>query len=263
MDSAGNILARRDGRVGHLVFNNPERHNAVSLAMWEEAARVLDEFAANDEVRVVVLSGSGNKAFVSGADISKFESERGSEAAVDHYNVAVEKVYAAVHDFPKPVIAMIRGYCIGGGLGLAVSCDIRVASDHARFAMPAAKLGLGYDLPGIRRFVEVIGSSFTKEMFFTARQFDAGEAHAMGLVNRVVPDADIEAYVKDYADTIAANAPLTIAAVKFIATELAKEEPERDFERCAALVRGCFLSSDYKEGRQAFMEKRKPVFTGK
>ena len=263
MASTGNILASRDGRVGRLIFNNPERHNAVSLAMWEDAARALGEFARDEGIHVVVISGAGNKAFVSGADISKFERERGSETAVDRYNAAVETVYAAVHDFPKPVIAMVRGYCIGGGLGLAVSCDIRIASDHARFAMPAAKLSLGYDLPGVRRFVEVLGPSFTKEMFFTARQFDAAEAQSMGLANRVVPDADIEAYVKDCADTIAANAPLTIAAVKFIVTELAKEERERDLNRCAELVRRCFASDDYKEGRRAFMEKRKPVFTGK
>lgn len=262
MDATGNILARKEGRVGHLTFNNPGRHNAVSLAMWEDAARVLDEFAHDGGIGVVVVTGTGNKAFVSGADISKFEDERSSEAAIDRYNAAVEKTYAAVHEFPKPVIAMIRGYCIGGGLGLAVSCDIRIVSDHARFAMPAAKLGLGYDLPGIRRFVEVLGPSFTKEMFFTARQFDAAEARAMGLANRVVPDVDIEAYVKEYAGMIAANAPLTIASVKFIVSQLAKEESTRDLDQCTAFVRRCFASRDYEEGRRAFMEKRKPVFTG-
>jgi len=262
MGATGNILARKDGRIGRLVFSNPERHNAVSLAMWEEAARVLDEFAQDGSIGVVVVEGAGNKSFVSGADISKFENERGSEAAVERYNAAVEKTYAAVHEFPKPVIAMIRGYCIGGGLGLAICCDIRIASDHARFAMPAAKLGLGYDLPGIRRFIEVLGPSFTKEMFFTARQFDAAEAQAMGLANRVVPDADIEIYVKEYADMIAANAPLTIASVKFIVGQLAKEESNRDLDQCTALVRRCFASRDYEEGRRAFLEKRKPVFTG-
>jgi enoyl-CoA hydratase/carnithine racemase len=157
---------------------------------------------------------------------------------------------------------MVRGYCIGGGLGLAVNCDIRVASDQARFAMPAARLGLGYDLVGIRRFVDVLGASFTKEMFFTARQFDAAEARAMGLANRVVPDAEIEAYVRDYADTIANNAPLTVESVKFIIGELLKDESARDTARCAAMVERCFASGDYQEGRRAFMEKRKPVFTG-
>ena len=262
MGSTGTILARKEGRVGYLVFDNPARHNAVSLAMWTDAARVLDDFARDASVGVVVLTGTGNKAFVSGADISKFEDERGSEAAVDRYSAAVEKTYAAVHGFPKPTIAMIRGYCIGGGLGLAVCCDVRIAADHARFAMPAAKLGLGYDLVGVRRFIEVLGPSFTKEMFFTARQFDAAEARAMGLANRVVPDADIEAHVADYAATIAENAPLTIVAVKFIVGELLKDEPERDLAQCTALVRRCFASRDYEEGRRAFMEKRIPVFSG-
>jgi enoyl-CoA hydratase/carnithine racemase len=263
MTASDKIVARRDGRVGYVVFNNPERHNAVSLAMWERAAEVFEEFVRDAGIGVIVLTGAGNKSFVSGADISEFENERGNEKAVARYNNAVEKAYSAVHDCPKPTIAMIRGYCVGGGLGLAVSCDIRIASEHARFAMPAAKLGLGYDFTGIRRFVQVLGPSFTKEMFFTARQFDASEARAMGLANRVLPDIEIESYVKNYADTIAANAPLTIASVKFIVGELLKDESGRDLARCTNLVQRCFLSSDYEEGRKAFMEKRSPVFTGK
>jgi enoyl-CoA hydratase/carnithine racemase len=262
MSGPGEILSRQEGRVGYLTFSNPERHNAVSLAMWEQAGDALEAFAADGGIGVVVLTGAGSKAFVSGADISKFEDERGSEAAVKRYSAAVERVYAAVHDFPKPTIAMIRGYCIGGGLGLAVSCDIRIASDVSRFAMPAAKLGLGYDLAGMRRFVEVLGSSFTKEMFFTARQFDAAEARVMGLVNRSVPDGEIEAFTRDYAEAIAANAPLTIAAAKFIVGELSKDESERDLARCTEMVERCFTSRDYEEGRRAFMEKRRPAFTG-
>jgi enoyl-CoA hydratase/carnithine racemase len=222
----------------------------------------LGGLAANDAVRVVVVSGAGRE-FVSGADISRFEEERGSAGAIGRYNAAVERTYALLHDFPKPTIAMIRGYCIGGGLGLAVSCDIRIASDTARFAMPAAKLGLGYDATGMHRFVEVLGSSFTKEMFFTARQFDAEEARLMGLANRVVPDGDVEIYVRDLAERIAENAPLTIAAVKFIVGELAKDETQRDLARCSALVDKCFASGDYEEGRRAFIEKRKPRFVGK
>jgi enoyl-CoA hydratase/carnithine racemase len=256
------LLTRVEGRVGYLVFNNPDRHNAVSLAMWERAAEVLGQFARNTEVFVVVLTGAGNKAFVSGADISKFEHERGTKEAVDRYNAAVDRAFTAVHAMPKPTIAMIRGYCVGGGLGFASNCDIRIANEEARFAMPAAKLGLGYDINGIRRFVEVLGPSFTKEMFFTARQFDAKEASAMGFVNRVVPDAEIETYVRDYAELIAANAPLTIASAKFIVGELLKDESKRDLKRCTELVQRCFASNDYQEGRRAFMEKRKPTFTG-
>lgn len=262
MSSSGTILSRTDGRLGYLIFSNPERHNAVSLAMWERAGDVLDAFAKDDGIRVVVLTGAGSKAFVSGADISKFEDERGTEAAVRRYGAAVERVYAAVHDFPKPTLAMIRGYCIGGGLGLAVSCDIRIASDTARFSMPAAKLGLGYDLTGMRRFVSVLGPSFTKEMFFTARQFDAADARAMGLANRIVPDGEIEQFTREYADSIAANAPLTVAAAKFIVGELLKDESARDLARGTEMVERCFASSDYEEGRRAFMEKRRPEFSG-
>lgn len=256
------IIARREGRVGYLIFNNPERHNAVSLEMWSKAADILESFGRDGNIGVVVLTGAGGKAFVSGADISKFEEERGSKEAVERYASAVDRAYNAVHDLPKPTIAMIRGYCVGGGLGLAANCDIRIASHHARFAMPAAKLGLGYGLPGVKRFVEIMGPSFTKEMFFTARQFDAEEARMMGFANRVVPDGEIESYVKDYAQMIAANAPLTIASVKFIVGELSKNESERNLERCSEMVEQCFASADYEEGRSAFMEKRKPVFTG-
>jgi enoyl-CoA hydratase len=262
MTATDKIVAQKDGRIGYLIFNNPERHNAVSLDMWVAAANVLEDFAKDGNVGVVVLAGAGGRAFVSGADISKFDDERGTVAAIAQYNAAVEHTYAQVHNFPKPTIAMIRGYCFGGGLGLAISCDLRIATDQARFAMPAARLGLGYDLPGMRRFVEVLGPSFTKELFFTARQFDSDEALAMRLVNRVVPDAEIESYVRDYAGAIATNAPLTIASVKFIVGELMKDPTERDLARCSTLVEQCFASRDYEEGRRAFLEKRKPVFTG-
>ncbi len=262
MSGSGEVLSRREGRVGYLIFSNPDRHNAVSLPMWRQAGDLLDTFAADASIGVVVLAGAGNQSFVSGADISRFDSERGSEAAARQYGAAVERVYAAVDGFPKPTIAMIRGYCIGGGLGLAVSCDLRIAAEHSRFAMPAAKLGVGYDLPGMRRFVNVLGPSFTKEMFFTARQFDCAEARAMGLLNRIVADAEIASFTQNYAETIAANAPLTIAAAKFIVGELAKDESARDLARCTQMIERCFASRDYEEGRRAFLEKRKPVFTG-
>jgi enoyl-CoA hydratase/carnithine racemase len=256
------MQSRKEGRVGYLIFNNPERHNAVSLDMWAAAGRILETFAKDDEIRVVVVTGAGGKAFVSGADISKFEDERASEAAVAVYNAVVEKSYSSVYNFPKPTIAMIRGYCIGGGLGLAVCCDLRIATVNSRFAVPAAKLGLGYDFPGLRRLVDVVGPSFAKEIFFTARQFSAVEARDMGLVNRVMGDGEIDAYVKDYAETIAGNAPLTVNSVKFIVGEVMKDESKRDMARAAELVKQCFDSKDYVEGRTAFMEKRKPVFTG-
>ena len=256
------MLSRKDGRVGYVIFNNPERRNAVSLDMWARTTEILEQFARDEEVRVVVLTGAGGKAFVSGADVSRFESERSSLDATRIYNQTVEKANASIYEFPKPTIAMIRGYCLGGGLGLAVCCDLRVCSDNARFGIPAAKLGLGYAFPGIKRLTDLVGPSFAKEIFYTARQFDAEEARTMGLVNRVVPDADLETYVRDTADTIAANAPLTVNAVKYIVGQAVKDETQRDLGRAAEMVKKCFQSNDYVEGRNAFMEKRKPVFTG-
>ena len=256
------MLSRKEGRVGYLIFNNPERHNAVSLEMWEATAKILEDFGKDDEVRVVVLTGAGGKAFVSGADISKFEDERANEEAIARYNKTVERANAAIYDYPKPTIAMIRGYCIGGGVGLSLCCDLRICSDNSRFAVPAAKLGLGYAYSGLKKLVDVVGPSFAKEIFYTARQFDAEEARMMGLVNRVVPTDELEAYVKKYAEMIGDNAPLTIATTKFTVGQVLKEDSQRDIAKSAAMVKQCFDSKDYVEGRRAFMEKRKPVFTG-
>jgi enoyl-CoA hydratase len=262
MTQTDKMLSRKEGRVGYVIFNNPERHNAVSLEMWEATARILENFGKDDEVRVVVLTGAGGKAFVSGADISKFEDERANEEAILRYNKTVERANAAIYDYPKPTIAMIRGYCIGGGVGLSLCCDLRICSDNSRFAVPAAKLGLGYGYPGLKKLVDVVGPSFAKEIFYTARQFDAEEARMMGLVNRVVPADELESYVKKYAEMIGDNAPLTIATTKFIVSQVVKEDSQRDLAKCGAMVTRCFESKDYVEGRRAFMEKRKPVFTG-
>jgi enoyl-CoA hydratase len=260
---ADKMLSRKEGSVGYVIFNNPERHNAVSLDMWKMAGEMLDDFRSDDNIKVVVVTGAGGKAFVSGADISRFEKERSSEDAVKYYNEAVDKSYRAFHEFPKPVIAMIRGYCIGGGMGLATCCDIRIATEKSTFAVPAAKLGLGYGYTGLKRLVDVVGPSFAMEIFYTARQFTAAEAVTMGLVNRVVPDGELESYVKNYAETIAANAPLTIKAVKVVVSEMMKDESKRDLKKAQDVVDACFRSADYEEGRKAFMEKRKPVFTGR
>jgi enoyl-CoA hydratase len=262
MTQSDKLLSRRDGQVGYLIFNNPERHNAVSLEMWARTAEILDDFAKDPDVRVVVVTGAGGKAFVSGADVSKFESERASLDATQVYNATVERANTGIYDFAKPTIAMIQGYCIGGGVGLAACCDLRIASANSRFAVPAAKLGLGYSFNGLKRLIDIVGPAFAKEIFFTARQFDGEEARIMGFVNRIVPEGELEAYVKNYAETIAGNAPLTVKAAKFIANEVMRDESKRNLARCAELVEQCFASKDYTEGRRAFMEKRKPAFTG-
>lgn len=256
------MLSRKEGRVGIMTFNNPEKHNAVSFEMWEAAEKILDAFESDPEVRVVVLTGAGGKAFVSGADISKFESERASEEAVQRYNALVDKVYTRIYRFPKPTIAMIKGYCIGGGLNLAICCDMRYATEGSKFSLPAAKLGLGYGYSGLRRYIETIGPVATKEIFYTARQLTAAEARRWGMVNEIVADDALETTVMGIANTIADNAPMTIATIKRSTVEILKDPDKQDVAACDAMVAACFASNDYKEGRKAFMEKRKPQFTG-
>src|ERR1043165_29945 len=188
------VLSRKEGGVGYIVFNNPERHNAMSLDMWAATGRIMEEF------------------------------KRANAWAGAHYTATTEAASLALYTYPKPTIAMIRGYCIGGGLGIAMCCDLRIATEQSTFAVPAAKLGLGYGHAGVKRLMDVVGPSFTKEIFYTARQFNAEEAKTMGLINRVVPNAELESYVKKYAETIAGNAPLTIKALKTVVGELAKDE---------------------------------------
>ena len=256
------ILGHIDGPIAHIVFNNPERRNAVSLDMWEAVEGLLDQYAADDGVRLIVLSGTGGKAFVSGADISKFEGERSSAEAVAHYNATTARVYSKLQAFAKPTIAKIEGYCVGGGVALAVCCDLRICTIGSKFAVPAAKLGLGYGHDGVNRLVQLVGPSFAKEIFFTARMFDAEEARVMGLVNRVVGDGELDSYVAEYAETITGNAPMTVGSIKTIVGELMKNPDDQDLQKCEDSVKACFDSADYVEGRSAFMEKRKPEFKG-
>ena len=263
MSATDKILSSVHDSVATLTINNPERHNAVSLEMWQTAAMALKDFADNPAVRVVILTGAGDKAFASGADISKFEHERGSADAVAEYNATVDRLQQTLLDYPKPTVALIRGYCIGGGLSMALCCDLRIANDKSRFAIPAAKLGLGYSYASVRRLMDLVGPQFVYEILFTARQFDATEALQMGLVNRVLPETEIHDYVHQMAETIGGNAPLTIQAVKRIVCEALKEQSQRDLAACDRLVQQCFASADYREGRRAFLEKRKPGFQGR
>ena len=245
------------------MFNQPQKLNAVSYEMWQALPIVLDQFARDEEVRVVILKGEGEKAFISGADISQFGEKRSTMEAVLEYNAASDCASRALQEFPKPMLAMIHGYCIGGGVAVAIACDIRIASDDTRYAIPAGKLGLGYRFAGVKRLIDLVGPSFTAEIFFTARQFSAQEALQMGLVNRVVPVAELERYTLDYANTIAGNAPLTLASIKRSIIEWHRDPDKRDLELAQKLVDECYDSEDYKEGRTAFMEKRKPAFRGR
>ena len=257
------LIARKENGIGWVIFNNPEKRNAMSLEMSEATAAAMESYAKDPEVRVVILRGQGDKAFVSGADISQFKERRSSMEQVRAAEAISERTNKAIRECPKPVIAMIRGFCMGGGLGVAIACDIRIASDDSRFGVPAAKLGVGYRFTGIRRLAELVGPQFTAEIFYTGRQFTSQEALQMGLVNRLLPVAELDQYVADFAATLAGNAPLTLAAVKKCLIELRKDPAERDLDRCQKMVEDCFASEDYIEGRTAFMEKRKPAFKGK
>lgn len=261
--STERMIATKDGPIGWMQFNNPARHNAVSLDMWKAVPEIMSEFANDGQIRVVVLSGAGDRAFISGADISEFAEKRSSGEHVVEYDRIAGLANAAIIGFQKPTIAMIQGYCVGGGLGVALCCDLRLAAEGASFAVPAAKLGLGYAYDGIKRLVDVVGPSFAKEIFYTARQFSSTEALQMGLVNRVVPASDIETYVRDYAGTIGGNAPLTINSVKLNVNEATKDPAKRNLAAAQAAVDACFASADYVEGRTAFVEKRKPAFRGR
>ena len=209
------------------------------------------------------MRGAGDKAFVSGADISEFEEVRNTPEQVVVYENATSAANAALRTLDKPLIAMIRGFCIGGGMAIALSADLRITADDGQFGVPAAKLGLGYGYGGIKELMNIVGPSFAKEIFFTGGRFSAADAETMGLVNRVVAVDDLEASVTTLAKTIADNAPMTVKAAKAAVNEGTKNPDERDLDSVAAMVEACFNSDDYKEGRRAFMEKRKPEFQGR
>lgn len=245
----------------HIRFNNPAKHNALTLDMWEALPRLLAQAEADDKVRVVVFSGVGDKSFISGADISQFEDLRAAKEAVKHYEQAAEAALQGIYEFAKPTIACIRGYCIGGGLNVAISCDIRIASTDSVFSIPASRLGLGYRFSAMQNLVHLVGPGFAKDIFFTGRRLDASEASRIGLINRVVQPGELGVLLGEYTSAIKTGAPLTIKAGKRIVREVLKPA-DVDMDLCRRLIGECFDSEDYTEGRRAFMEKRKPQFKG-
>jgi enoyl-CoA hydratase len=257
------LITKKENAVGWVIFSNPAKMNAVTIDMWQALPKALAAFDADPEVRLIVITGEGEKAFISGADISQFEKARGSAEAQAIYNLAVADAYDSPQLCSKPVIAKIRGVCIGGGLGLAAACDVRIAAEGTVFRMPAARLGLGYTFKGVRRFVQVLGEANTADLFFSARKFDAAEALHMGFLKRVVPLADFDREVAEYCQMIAENAPLTVASAKFSIRQTREDFAGRDLNTADRLVAACFDSEDYREGRTAFMEKRTPKFKGR
>jgi enoyl-CoA hydratase/carnithine racemase len=254
----GRLLVEVTGPVATVTFNNPGKRNAFSADMRAALPGLLRALNADGEVRVIVMTGAGDKAFTSGADISEFGEQRTSAAARASYDQAWAAVNDAWASLDKPVIAMIRGFCMGGGVLTALQADIRIASDDSQFAIPAARLGLGYPVSGVTALMNLIGPACTAEVLFSARRFPAAEALQMGLVNRVVPADSLREAVLG----LARNAPLTVAAAKAAIREAGRPDGRRDLARVQAMVEACFASADYLEGQRAFAEKRPPAFTG-
>ena len=251
-----------DASTLFIEFNNPARHNALSVDMWEAVPVLLALAEQDSRVRLVVFQGAGGKAFVSGADISQFEDMRAAKEAVTRYEAMAEAALMGIYNFSKPTLACIQGYCIGGGVNVAISCDMRIAASNAVFSVPAGRLGLGYRYSAMKNLVDLIGPGAAKDLFFTARRIDAAEAHRLGLVSRIASVEALPGLLAEYTRALHDNAPLTIQAAKFITREILKASPEADLAHCQQLIRGCFDSADYAEGRKAFMEKRQPVFRG-
>lgn len=256
------LAAHTEGGIGWLTLNQPEKRNAMSLVMWRDLPRVMAHFAADPEARVIVVRGAGDKAFSAGADISEFGAVRATPEDRRLYDAAVAAAFDAMRNLPKLSIAMIDGVCVGGGAEVAMECDVQIAAARARFAVTPARLGLGYNLEDTARLVRNVGAKNAKEILATARFYTAAEARDMGWINHVAENEALEAHVRDFAATVAANAPLTIRAAKLLINELQKDPAEQDHEKCRRLVEACFDSADYREGQAAFAEKRKPEFRG-
>ena len=259
----GKILAEIKDGVGRITFNQPEKRNAMSVAMWSGMGAALDLFEADASVRCIVLTGAGDKAFVSGADISQFDKMRSDADAQREYSKQTAGGRLKLASFPKPVIAEIRGFCMGGGLGIAMSCDIRIAAEGSQFGIPAAKLGIAYGFDMVRHLVDLVGPAHAHMILMTGERFDAAEAARVGLINKVVAADALAGEVAKLTATLAVNAPLSLYANKRTVQAVLQDRADRDMAGINAAMAACFDSSDYQEGRRAFMEKRKPAFQGR
>ncbi len=259
----GKILQSVTDGVGVITFNNPEKRNAMSLDMWQGLGHALVELRDDPEVRVVVLVGAGDKAFVSGADISQFEKTRHNAAASEEYSKRSAAERALLADYPKPIIACIRGFCLGGGMQVAMLADIRIAAENSQFGIPAARLGIAYGYDGLKNLVSLVGPSWARLLMYTGMRIDSTEAVRIGLVDRVVPDPELWSATMDIARTISGNAPLAIQAAKITIAQVLKDPDKRDTDAIKAIGLACMDSEDFREGRRAFMEKRKPQFKGR
>ena len=261
--ASGKILQSVADGIGVVTFNNPEKRNAMSLDMWEGLGHALVELRDDPDVRVVIMVGAGDKAFVSGADISQFEKTRHNAEASEEYSRKSAAQRALLADYPKPTIACIRGFCLGGGMQVAMLADIRIAATDSQFGIPAAKLGIAYGYDGLRHLVSLVGPSWARLLMYTGMRIDSAEAVRIGLVDRVLPDAELWNATTEIARNISGNAPLAIQAAKITIAQVLKDESKRDMDAIKNIGTACMDSEDFREGRQAFMEKRKPVFKGR
>jgi enoyl-CoA hydratase len=259
---SSDILVQHDGAIATVVFNRPRTRNAITYAMWVELARITEGLVKDDSVRAIVYRGAGTVAFASGADISEFAKIRAERATVAKYDDLLDRVLHSIQGSLKPSLAMIHGFCMGGGLEVALACDLRYCGQSAQFGIPAAKLGLAYNIEGHKRLLETVGHARAREIMFLGRRYSADEALQMGLVNGVVADTDLESHAGKILETLSENAPLAIANSKTILEEYAKAEGAPDHGAMQASIERCAKSADYQEGRRAFMEKRKPAFKG-
>jgi len=261
--AGGKMLAAKDDGVGLVTFNQPEKRNAISIEMWIGLGQILDEFQEDRSVRVVVFTGAGNKAFISGADISQFEKNRSNADAQREYDKVTGVGRNKLLAFPKPVIARIRGFCLGGGLAVAMNTDLRIASAESQFGIPAARLSIAYAPDSVKRLIDLVGPAHARTILYTGRRIDAAEAERIGLINKRVAEEDLNETVLDVARAIADAAPLSVAASKLTINEMLKDESQRNMGAIREASEICFNSADYKEGRTAFMEKRQPRWQGR
>lgn len=259
----GRIQSVKQGGVGYMIFDHPERRNAMSRDMVLQAPGVLADFEADPDIRVVVVTGSGDKAFISGADISEFEKTRANAEMAKESGKASDAMFEGIRNFPKPTVAKIKGYCFGGGVAVACACDLRIAADDAQFRIPAARLGVAYKPSFTRWVADAVGLANAKEILITARRYNAAEALRMGLLHHVMPVAEFDAFADEYIGTIAENAPLSMHAAKVTANAISQGIGPEDAKRLQRIADGCVDSADAVEGRKAFMEKRTPAFTGR
>ncbi len=257
------LRVEKRGAVGWLVFDQPAKRNAINDAMWRGIAPAMAELDADPQVRCVAFRGAGTQAFSAGADISEFESRRAREESVGQYDDLLDQVLHAIQDSPKPSLAMIHGFCLGGGLEIALACDLRYCGASAQFGIPAARLGIAYNVEGHKRLLETVGHARAREIMFLGRRYKADEALAIGLVQGVFEDSELESRVEAILQTLGENAPLSILNSKTIIEEYVKSAGAPDAKRMQAAIERCARSEDYREGRRAFMEKRKPKFRGR